>query len=521
MRLLRPASSFIFPGLTALLLLMSPGGIVAAPDGSLSWSDGEAPFTFHYATSQPDSKNWIGLYNSFYGGPDNGSYVANSLAWAYAPEGDGSVKVPPPGNLQPGIYKAFFLAKDGYQHLSDPIDVAFGNGSLSFLLDEFTTRNGRQGDAFSASIKGLITNQRDTKTKFAKTASDGDGGDWVQVSDDGILSGTPDAGGEKRVTVEATGSDGTKAQLKVKIPVRDAGSPLVDRIGVLSFNMWHGGSQVNDYHRKQVKYLAGSNVDIVGLQESNDGQAIRLGQALGWDSWQGRDVGIISRYPMVERFNATEAGGAVRIALDGDDSQVIAWNAHLGYTPYGPYDFCFDHLSMDQVMKHEADSGRTPQILEIMARMKPDLANSDKVPVLLTGDMNAPSHLDWTEATRGQHCNVGAVAWPSSEEPIKGGLVDSYREVHKDPVADPGITWSPIYLDNEGRPEPLDRIDFVYHKGLDVVDSVHEVVGQPQAEPNHKDNEWTSDHAAVRSTFQVPAKQKKRGVEREALRFKN
>ncbi|RDA83989.1 hypothetical protein CP532_6967 [Ophiocordyceps camponoti-leonardi (nom. inval.)] len=505
MRLLHSSSSFV----TAALLFLGQD-VAAAPDSSLSWSNGEPLFTFNYSTPNPDSKNWVGLYNSFYGGPDNGSYVANSLAWAYAPQGDGTVRVPPPDNLPSGTYKAFFLAKDGYEHLTDPVDVIMpGNGPLSFLVDQFTTRNGRQGDAFNANVKGLITNQRDTNTKFAKKSSDGDGGDWVQVSEDGTLSGTPDASGEKRVTVEATGSDGTKAQLQVKIPVREKGSPLVDRIGVLSFNMWHGGTQVNDYHRKQVKYLVGSNVDIVGLQESNDGQAIRLGQALGWDSWQGRDVGIISRYPMVERFNATQAAGAVRIALDGDASQVIFWNAHLGYTPYGPYDFCFDNMTVDAVMQREKESGRTPQILEIMDRMKPQLADTDRLPVLLTGDMNAPSHLDWTDATRDQHCGVGAVAWPSSEEPTKGGLVDSYREIHKDPAADPGITWSPIYLDNEGRPEPMDRIDFVYHKGLDVVDSVHEVVGQPRPEPDHKDNEWTSDHAAVRSTFQVPAKQKK------------
>ncbi|KAF4587841.1 DNase I-like protein [Ophiocordyceps camponoti-floridani] len=514
------SSSYVTSGLTALFLLFSGASPApTAPDGSLSWSDAEPLFTFHYSTSQPDGKNWIGLYNSFYGAPDNESYVANSLAWSYAPEGDGSVKVTPPKNLPPGQYRAFLLARDGYQHLAHPVDVVSGNGSLSFLIDEFTTRNGREGDAFEVSIKGLLTNQKDTKTKFTKMTSEGDGNDWVTVSGDGTISGKPDASGERRVTIEATSSVGSKAQLKVKIPIRSSGSSLVDRIGVLSFNMWHGGSQVNDYHRKQVRYLASSNVDIVGLQESNGGHAVRLGQALGWDSWQGRDVGIISRYPIVERFDLTQAGGAVRIALDGDASQIIAWNAHLGYTPYGPYDFCYDHMTVEEVMKNEAVSGRTPQIIEIMDRMKTHIADSDRVPVLLTGDMNAPSHLDWTEATRSQHCNVGAVPWPSSEEPIKGGLIDSYREVHKDPAADPGITWSPIQLENDGRPEPLDRIDFVYHKGLKVVDSVREVVGKPEPEPNHWDNEWTTDHAAVRSTFQVPAKQNKRDVVREALKI--
>ncbi|PHH87331.1 hypothetical protein CDD83_9006 [Cordyceps sp. RAO-2017] len=474
---------------------------LGAADSSLSLAGGKPLFTFDYSTSEADPKNWIGVYYSFFGGPDNDTFISPSLAWAYAPEGKGSVQVST-SNLQQGTYKAYLLAKDGYQRLAGPVEAVLpGQGPMSFLVDEFTTHNARQGDKFEAKVQGLLANAPDTKTQFSKTASEGDGGDWVQVSGDGTLSGTPSARGETRVTVQAKGSNGSQATLKVKIPLRPTGSPLVEQIGVLSFNLWEGGSHVNDSHRKQVKYLAGSGVDIVGFQESGGGHAARLGNALGWASWQGRDVGIISRYPVAEVLTGTDVAGGVRIALDGEASQVIAWNAHLGFTPYGPYDFCFDHMSVDQVLEREAQSGRTPQMVEIMKLMQPHIANADRVPVLLTGDMNAPSHLDWTDATRQQHCGVGNVRWPSSDEPIKAGLNDSYRQIHPDPAADPGNTWSPIFLDNEGRPEPMDRIDFVYHKGLQVVDSKQEVVGQPKAEPNQQDNEWPSDHAAVRSTF--------------------
>lgn len=80
---------------------------------------------------------------------------------------------------------------------------------------------------------------------------------------------------------------------------------------------------------------------------------------------------------------------------------------------------------------------------------------------------------------RSQHCNVGNVPWPSSVDPIKAGLLDSFRKIHKDPLAEPGITWSPTYLDDEGRPELMDCINFIYHKSLRMLNSQTQVVGKP------------------------------------------
>ncbi|GJN86820.1 hypothetical protein PLIIFM63780_010402 [Purpureocillium lilacinum] len=223
---------------------------------------------------------------------------------------------------------------------------------------------------------------------------------------------------------------------------------------------------------------------------------------MGWEYWQGDDVGIISRYPIVEVYPPTSNAGAVRVQL-GRDKQVIMWNAHLGYTPYGPYDFCFDHMDKEVVLTRETQSGRTGQMIEITNRMKDQIARADQIPVLLTGDFNAPSHLDWIDAAKQLHCGVGSVSWPTSMYPFMAGLVDSYRAVHTDPVAQPGNTWSPIYLDNEGRTEPKDRIDFIFHKGLRVLKSDAIVVGTPKPEPYHQDNEWTSDHAAVMTVFEI------------------
>lgn len=60
----------------------------------------------------------------------------------------------------------------------------------------------------------------------------------------------------------------------------------------------------------------------------------------------------------------------------------------------------------------------------------------------------------------------------------KTKLIDSYREVHPDPKADPGITWSTVNKMasqewNYTIPEPQDRIDFIFYRSsnLKTIDS--------------------------------------------------
>ncbi|KAM6521732.1 hypothetical protein FALCPG4_011438 [Fusarium falciforme] len=166
--------------------------------------------------------------------------------------------------------------------------------------------------------------------------------------------------------------------------------PLVQKLQVLSYNMWHGGTQVNNYHEKQVRFLAMSGADIVGLQEDQSGRhAPRLASALGWHYWtSGGDVGILSKYPIVEEYGViitpSRSGGA-RIALDGEDQQVNFYVAHLGHDPYGPYDFCFDNMTVERVLEREAQSGRTSQITDTLAAMEEHLTQADQVPTLLVG----------------------------------------------------------------------------------------------------------------------------------------
>lgn len=471
---------------------------------SLALVQGEASFTFSYSTGSPSGSNWIGVYVPG-SGPRDGQSVSPSAAWDWAPDAKGTVFIPT-SSLTPGSYEAYLLADGGYEVIGEKIEVQLARrpGPLSFFVGEATLKNGREGDEYEADLSGLLAGGGDSPVTYAVNATEN--GDWVSISSSGVLTGTPSTSGTTNVTVLATVNDSDLAQLTLTIPVVSTDEPLVKELSILSWNLWYGGSSVSNYHAKQVSFLLGGDFDIVVMQEATGGHATRLGKALGWYSFQGSSssVGIISRYPIAEVYDEQGHGGAVRIALDGEDSQLNVWGVHLGYTPYGPYDFCFSGMTVDQVLVREDQSKRGPQIRETVSLMAEQLANTDNIPVILAGDFNAPSHLDWIDETSDAHCGAGYVPWPTSVVPTKAGLVDAFRVANPDPAAVPGITWSPIYLTNNGRPEPLDRIDVVYHKGgFEVLSSEVLIAGKPKPQPNHKENEWTSDHASVVARFKI------------------
>ncbi|MHA7958689.1 HAD-IA family hydrolase [Streptomyces sp. L500] len=378
-----------------------------------------------------------------------------------------------------------------------------------FVVPAFTTRNGRVGEPFRATVRGLL---RGGGGAFTKTS----GPDWAHVTADGTLTGTPTGTGVHEVVVAA----GDGSRVTARVPVVGADEPLVRELKVMSWNLWLGGGPVDDHRAKQLKVLLDADVDVVGLQETAGTATRELAEALGWHHHQaGHNLGVISRYPITDRFGepAPSGYGATGVTVRLDDTkgvtqdvtkEVTVWNAHLNYTPYGPYDACLDRRPVPVLVEHERASGRVAEIEDILRAMAPGLATRDATPVLLLGDFNAPSHLDWTEPAAPLHGGYGPVAWPVSKAAEEAGLRDSYRTAHPDPVSEPGATWSPLHPlheDGSGRAEPQDRIDYVLFAGdgLTVLDSTTLVTGNPSPYPAVAANTWPSDHAAVITTFAV------------------
>ncbi|MGW0768175.1 HAD-IA family hydrolase [Streptomyces sp. NPDC002676] len=271
---------------------------------------------------------------------------------------------------------------------------------------------------------------------------------------------------------------------------------IATELRVMSWNLWLGGSAVDDHRAKQVKAILDSGADVVGLQETAHTSAQELAGLLGWHHHAaGENLGIVSRHRITARFGDPDVGfyGAAGVRIEvAPGREVDVWTSHLHYTPYGPYESVFDGLPAAELIAHE--DVRLAQMRDTLRRIAE--SSRDGVPVVLVGDFNCPSHLDWP-----------GVAWPVTKAAEDAGFADSFREAHPDPAAEPGHTWSPIHPvheDGSGRPEPQDRIDYVLHRGgLTVRDARTLVTGTPSSWPEVAGNDWPSDHAAVVTTFAV------------------
>jgi endonuclease/exonuclease/phosphatase family metal-dependent hydrolase len=286
------------------------------------------------------------------------------------------------------------------------------------------------------------------------------------------------------------------------------------RLKVMTFNIWYGGDQVN--FAKVIEAIRAADADIVGLQEP-DGKTLEIAAAAGYPYADTRRH-ILSRFPLFDSGSGeTTFEGAPWYSVAGvDPDRVHAWamvapgkvvavaNTHLTSDPYGP-ELLRDGSSPEDVLANEADT-RTPEAQALVDGLKPVIDTG--VPVILTGDFNTPSHLDWTDAAVAARGLPVAVEWPTTRLLADAGFTDSYRAANPDPVTHPGLTWTP------GRPAPVipegethDRIDHVQIANATAIEAT--VVGEPgNPDVGIAISPWPSDHRAVLATIEavpVPA----------------
>ena len=177
----------------------------------------------------------------------------------------------------------------------------------------------------------------------------------------------------------------------------------------------------------------------ISVQATSGSAGACLAHAMGWHEHSPGDPSIISRYPM-SALPGTEFSTATQISLDGTDRQTIVRYTHLGYDPYGPYDLALATCLWIRYLharRRLAGLARSRTLKQASSRSSQRQTRS---PCFSWVTSMTPSHLDWTDAAEAAHCGVSNLLWPMSEEPINAGLLDTYRSLHPDPVAHPGLT---------------------------------------------------------------------------------
>jgi endonuclease/exonuclease/phosphatase family metal-dependent hydrolase len=276
-------------------------------------------------------------------------------------------------------------------------------------------------------------------------------------------------------------------------PVADTAENPVD-LCVMSFNIEWGGAKISFENVVEVIRLSGA--DIVGIQEA-EGNLKRLAADLDWN-YDLRNY-VISRFPLIEPPAAD--GRYVYVEVEPGKIVAIA-NVHLPSDPYGP-DVLRDGGTIEEALELER-TVRLPKILPYLEILPPLVEQG--IPVFLTGDFNAPAHTDWVPKTVNSRPFLShAVDWPVSRAVTAAGFRDSWREVHPDPLANPGLTWwagrPPLEEYAPGPNDAQDRIDFLWFAGPVTVHS-SEIAGEEGGpEVSISVMPWPSDHRGVVSSF--------------------
>jgi len=282
---------------------------------------------------------------------------------------------------------------------------------------------------------------------------------------------------------------------------------------VLVWNIWHGGNDESlpkDGRPSVIEVIKASEADLVLMIETY-GSAPMISDSTGLDYHLiSSNLSIYSRFPITKKLAfpdsiSTFNFGGVEI-MAHDSIPIAAFDTWLHYLP--DTRLAPTHLPEDSILAWENRGSRDDEVRKIIHSIQDYLDNVENIPVLVGGDMNSHSHLDWTEATKDTFNHGGAaVNWTISKTFTNAGLKDSYRVVHPDPLTHPGTTWiSGIDENGNFGYTKQDRIDYLYFMGSKLKPVVSESYIVPPGEIlkfRNKEIMYPSDHGFVLTTFEI------------------
>jgi endonuclease/exonuclease/phosphatase family metal-dependent hydrolase len=263
--------------------------------------------------------------------------------------------------------------------------------------------------------------------------------------------------------------------LALAAPAQQADTPRADTLRVLVWNVLHGANDVDRGPEKALAVIRDAAPDLVLLQESYDVDGPRptlgrwLAAELGWAAHQGDSphLCVLTRDRVeAEFFHHAWHGVGARIQ-DARGRAFVAYSIWIDYRAFLGYELRDrpEISDADLLLAESERSGRLPQTRALLAHLREAGHLDDDVPLLVGGDWNTPSHLDWTADTARVYRHRRALELPVSRVVHAAGFDDVFREVHPNAVQQPGITWSPMFRSRrDGKAQTFARIDRLYLK---------------------------------------------------------
>lgn len=259
-----------------------------------------------------------------------------------------------------------------------------------------------------------------------------------------------------------------------------------DKLTIMGWNIWHGGRHngIEKGIEQTIEAIRQSGADLVCMQETY-GSGPAISDALGTVFYyRSSNLSVHSKFPILDTYDLYQPFrlGGVRVKMGSQLMDVFSLWIH--YLP--SVSKMYPGENVDKILEEE-NKTRGSEIKDVLKSLNSAGLSGENVPLVVAGDYNSSSHLDWGEDMKIFHHGY-QIEWPVSKSMADAGFKDSFREMMPNPKNSLGYTWSPRF--NKGLQS---RIDYVYYKGR--INCVNSYV------QGYTDSEWPSDHAAVVSQF--------------------
>lgn len=261
---------------------------------------------------------------------------------------------------------------------------------------------------------------------------------------------------------------------------------------VLNWNIWKGGTEKEASGKPEqvARLIRQVGPDLVLMQETY-GSGPWLEQELGYHMrLRGPHLSVFSKHPILADLSVGGEWNCIGALVESPDFGKIAvfslWLPFKGdiWLPGSRANVS----DQDMLAVCEPSRATLAALLPLIEQKLEDEKLKD-IPVILAGDFNSMSHLDYIREAADQF-DGRVIAWPTSKLMTEAGFTDTYRVLH--PKIDRAVeaTWTPEFPEQE-----QDRIDFIYARGGRLIPKSSEVIRTFQPF-------FPSDHAALMTVFQ-------------------
>lgn len=312
-----------------------------------------------------------------------------------------------------------------------------------------------------------------------------------------------------------------------------SGEPKPRNLSVMTWNIWGKLNQDPRYtidgltaRQRMIEILQTSKADIIAMIETY-GSAQDIADDLGFYYYTpggGANLSIFSRYKLTHVGTPQGLSSFSFIGATANLSQTTKIRIYcIWLTSGGRHIVEIKNKELSDEDFVSGDNVRSQMIHKFLnhQEVKADMERFETTPIIVAGDFNCVSRLDYSDSA--ESLNYGRIleATPTHDIMIQKGFVDAFRKVHpKITKKTLGHTWTTVgedfiyksgkgfvALNGEKNPSPeyrnpYARIDFIYAKG-NLLPQKASVIKNFRNHHNRNFPEFPSDHAAVLVSFEV------------------